>query len=72
MRALVESWAATDADAELLVVVDDDDPCLNDYLALQSEVRIQVNSIASHLGPILNAFAVPAAAEYDIIGTSGG
>ena len=71
VRALLDSWEATAAEAELLVVVDDDDPSLNGYLALQSQVRIQVNSLARRLGPILNAFAVPAAAKYEVIGFLG-
>jgi hypothetical protein len=71
VRALLDSWDVTNADAELLVVVDDDDPSLSDYLALQSQVRIQVNDVARRLGPILNAFSVPAAANYDVIGFLG-
>jgi hypothetical protein len=71
VRALLDSWEVTNADAELLVVVDDDDPSLSGYLALQSRVRIEVNDFARRLGPILNAFAVPAAAKYDVIGFLG-
>jgi hypothetical protein len=71
IRALLEAWQETNAVAELLVVVDDDDPSLPEYLDLRSQVRIEVNSVARRLGPILNAFAVPAANNYDVIGFIG-
>lgn len=68
---LIRSWEVTGAHAELLVIVDNDDPSLNDYLQLQPQARIQVNNVARRVGPILNAFAVPAAAKYDVIGFLG-
>lgn len=71
IRALHEAWQETSAVAELLVVVDADDPSLPEYLGLRSQVRIEVNSVAQRLGPILNAFAVPAANNYDVIGFMG-
>lgn len=60
---LVQCWDQTGAQAQLLVIVDDDDPELDGYLGapLHGGRRLMVIEEPRRLGPILNAIMPPLA-----------
>lgn len=58
------------SDTHLLVGLDDDDPCLDEYLALEGpeyEVRSGLHQVVSWL----NVLALPRLSEYRVVGTIG-
>jgi len=73
---LIDAWEATRAVARLQIIVDEDDPELpayKDVMRVRSGnwFSLTIAPPLGGLGPILNAYAVPAAAEEDIIGFMG-
>jgi hypothetical protein len=72
--ALLECFADADARAELMIVVDDDDPELPGYQALGVPLTVNVTeqqTAPRGIGGILNALACQHAADYDAIGFLG-
>jgi hypothetical protein len=65
---LLQAWSDTRATADLLVLVDDDDPELAGYEAL--DVPLVVGP-RQRIGPLLNEQAMKVADRYDVIGFMG-
>jgi hypothetical protein len=76
IRALVEAWEQTDTEATLMVAVDDDDPCLDEYGRLNlwetpgRDWYVMVGP-RLRLGPTLNYYAHLYAPDYRHIGFMG-
>ncbi|HEY9370048.1 hypothetical protein [Streptomyces sp.] len=69
---LAHAWAATSKGAaDLLVVVDDDDPELPRYRDLGVNLRVHVSSGSRGIVPVLNAAAVEAAGRHRMVGFMG-
>lgn len=76
VEELISSWVATRSVADLLIVVDDDDPLIVQYRVVQNNSsRLNWLSFAFgprlRLGPTLNEHAVAWASEYNSIGFMG-
>lgn len=72
VRALLEAWGETTGTAELLIAVDDDDPCLKEYLALEPlEASDLVVGPRHWLGGTLNELAPQLAERHYAIGFLG-
>ncbi len=72
---LLQAWKATSAVADLVVRIDDDDPTVDQYLALLDEetypeFRVEVGP-RLRLGPTLNDVGVRLAGEYASVGFLG-
>lgn len=65
---LAQAWSDTGATAELLVLVDDDDPTLADYRALGVPLEVAPRR---RIGPLLNEWAPRVAADHDVVGFMG-
>jgi hypothetical protein len=69
---LARAWAETAAGvADLLVVVDDDDPELPSYQRLGVDIRVHASTGSRGIVPVLNAAAVEAAGRYRMVGFLG-
>ena len=65
---LLSAWTQTEATADLLFAVDDDDPTLGQYLELTENVYVGPRI---KIGPTLNVVASKYASEYEAIGFMG-
>jgi hypothetical protein len=72
VKELIQIFGETRHSAELLVVIDTDDPTVNEYRALEYPVwaTLTVQS-RRRLGPTLNHYSTQYASSYDIIGFMG-
>lgn len=70
-QRLVNSIRQTEADVDLFVCVDDDDPCLDQYRALDLAGVELVVGPAKRFAAWLNTYAPMIAPAYDIIGWLG-
>ena len=71
---LLEAWRDTKAHADLLVLVDDDDPTLDGYRDLVVDWTPGHSMIAGarqRIGPLVNEWAVRLVDDYDVIGFMG-
>ena len=71
---LVSAWRDTQANADLLVLVDDDDPTLPDYEALVVDWTPGHRIVAGprqRIGPLVNEWAMRLVDDYDVIGFMG-
>jgi len=65
---LQQAWTDTGATADLLVLVDDDDPELAGYEALGVSLVVGPRQ---RIGPLVDQYAVAAAKDYDVVGFMG-
>jgi hypothetical protein len=69
---LLDAWRQTSTGAaDLLVVVDDDDPTLPAYRALGVSARVHSSTGTRGIVPVLNAAAVDVATSYPMVGFLG-
>jgi hypothetical protein len=69
---LMQAWADTGATAELVVLVDDDDPTLEEYRALDWREGFVLNvGKRQRIGPLLNEWAPLFVTRYDVVGFMG-
>jgi len=74
IAALINSFRDTQLYSDLLVVVDDDDERLDEYVTLTNDAPdwfTLAHTERKRLGPTLNEFAVKNVERYDIIGFMG-
>ncbi len=69
IERLVQAWADTGATADLVVLVDDDDPCRDEYVALDLPA-LHIGP-RQRIGPLLNDWAPRLARSYDVVGFMG-
>jgi hypothetical protein len=69
---LAEAWFTTGAEAELVVLIDDDDPELDGYENLADDYGFTlIIGEPSRIGPILNRHAADYAERCDVVGFMG-
>lgn len=66
---LMQAWTDTGATADLLVLIDEDDPTREEYVALGLEALVIGPRL--RIGPLLNWWAPRMVADYDVIGFMG-
>lgn len=72
IRRLIEAWSETGAVADLRVLVDSDDPSLDEYRAIRGPSFYSLNvGPRQRIGPLLNAFAPMVADFFDVVGFMG-
>lgn len=70
-KTLLEAWADTGTTrADLMFVVDDDDPCLSEYRSVVPQRWLTVGK-RERLGPTLNREAMRWADTYEVVGFMG-
>ena len=67
-RRLINAWKDTEAACDLLFCIDDDDPCMAEYLSIPADFVVGQRL---RIGPTLNEQAIRSILEYDIIGFMG-